>query len=143
VNFARNGNPNGEGLENWPQYSASEDCYLEIKATPVGTNCGIRKEKLDLWEKIAGFTGCLSTGLQMIEVEDDIQLYPNPADDIIYFSRSENEIIRVSLVNSIGQTFNVQTNSESIDITELKPGLFFVRFETEKGLVIKKLIIHN
>jgi para-nitrobenzyl esterase len=45
VNFANSGNPNGSGLVNWPQYQSSSDCYLEIKATPNGSLCGLRTAK--------------------------------------------------------------------------------------------------
>ncbi|MFZ4058315.1 MAG: carboxylesterase/lipase family protein [Ferruginibacter sp.] len=58
VNFANTGNPNGFGLQTWPQYQSSTDCYLEIKATPNGSQCGLRTTKSNLWDTVAHFIGC-------------------------------------------------------------------------------------
>ena len=143
MNFARTGNPNGNGFENWPQYTASGDCYLEINATPIGSNCGIRKEKLDLWEEIAGFSGCVSTGYQAFNIEDDIRLFPNPAQNIVHYQHTVNENTQISLINSTGQKSDVQIENESIDISKLRPGLYFVQFQTERGVINKKLIVQN
>ena len=143
VNFARTGNPNAKGMENWPQYSASEDCYLEINATPIGTNCRIRNEKLDLWEEIAGFSGCVSTGHSPENVVNDIQIFPNPVSNIIYYSSSGNERLQLKVINSTGQKLDLQIDKNSIDISGLNSGFYFVQFETEKGMVSKKMIIQR
>ena len=55
VNFAKTGNPNGAGMENWPEYNSSTDSYLEINATPDGSQTGLRTEESDLWDAVAGF----------------------------------------------------------------------------------------
>ena len=51
VNFARTGDPNGDGLATWPRYEAEADEWLEfgsgIKSTPE-----VRKEKLDLFDRV-------------------------------------------------------------------------------------------
>jgi para-nitrobenzyl esterase len=50
VQFARTGNPNKDGLPEWPAYDATKDQYMEFgEAVKVGQ--GLRKEKLDLWER--------------------------------------------------------------------------------------------
>ena len=141
VNFARTGNPNGDGLENWPQYSASGDCYLEINATPDGSNCGIRKEKLDLWEEIAGIPGCVSTNSPIeSNKENDIQIFPNPATNEVYYFCSENENLKIRVLNSMGQMLEVPVSQNKIDISGLKAGWYFVQFQTGKGIITKKLI---
>lgn len=55
VNFARTGNPNQEGLPQWPVYKSGEDCYLEIKATPDASQCGLRTPQSNLWDDVVGF----------------------------------------------------------------------------------------
>jgi para-nitrobenzyl esterase len=52
VNFARTGNPNGRGLVTWPRFDGATDCYLEITATPNGSQCGLRTERSDLWDLV-------------------------------------------------------------------------------------------
>lgn len=69
TNFAKSGNPNGSGLAAWPEYESQSDCYLEIKATPDGSQCGLRTEKSDLWDDVTGFTGCTSTYTIAAEID--------------------------------------------------------------------------
>lgn len=61
VNFANTGNPNGPGLANWPQYKGSGDCYMELKATPDGTQCGLRTPQSDLWDDVVGYVQCAAS----------------------------------------------------------------------------------
>jgi para-nitrobenzyl esterase len=53
TNFARTGDPNGDGLPAWPRYSAAKDESLEfgsqIRVTP-----GVRKAKLDVYDRLNG-----------------------------------------------------------------------------------------
>ncbi|XP_074058970.1 carboxylesterase 3-like [Macrotis lagotis] len=50
ANFIRKGDPNGEGLPNWPLYDQSES-YLQINLSPkVGRK--LREDKLEFWQKI-------------------------------------------------------------------------------------------
>ena len=50
VQFAKTGNPNKEGLPEWPAYDAAKDQYIELgEVVKVGQ--GLRKERLDLWER--------------------------------------------------------------------------------------------
>ena len=50
TNFAKNGDPNGEGLPAWPGYAADTDVALEISATPRET-ADLRKAKLDIMDR--------------------------------------------------------------------------------------------
>ena len=53
VNFAKSGDPNGEGLPTWPAYRAAEDLTLEITAAPSVVP-GLRKERLDAYDALFG-----------------------------------------------------------------------------------------
>lgn len=49
VQFAKTGNPNKEGLPEWPAYDSTKDQYIEFgEVIKVGQ--GLRKEKCDLWD---------------------------------------------------------------------------------------------
>jgi len=50
VQFAKTGNPNKEGLPEWPVYDAAKDQYIELGEV-VKAGQELRKEKLDLWDK--------------------------------------------------------------------------------------------
>ena len=51
VNFARTGDPNGDGLATWPRYEAETDEWLEFGSDIKATR-EMRKEKLDLFDRI-------------------------------------------------------------------------------------------
>lgn len=51
VNFAKTGNPNGDGLTAWPAYTQDSDESLEFGDT-VRVSRAIRRERLDLMERI-------------------------------------------------------------------------------------------
>jgi len=55
VNFARTGNPNEAGLPSWPQYQSPSDCFLDIKALPNGSACGLRTPQSNLWDDVTGY----------------------------------------------------------------------------------------
>jgi len=53
VNFAATGNPNGEGLPNWPVFDREADTLLEFGDT-VNLRQGVRKDRLDFFDQFYG-----------------------------------------------------------------------------------------
>ena len=53
VNFAKTGDPNGEGLPPWPAYQTAQDEALEIDAEP-SVHAGLRKARLDAYDALLG-----------------------------------------------------------------------------------------
>jgi para-nitrobenzyl esterase len=50
VQFVKTGNPNKEGLVEWPSYDPNKDQYIELgEVVKVGQ--GLRKDRLDFWDK--------------------------------------------------------------------------------------------
>lgn len=55
INFAKRGNPNGDGLPEWPGYNPKSEELLEITADgPAVGKSDPKKARLDLMEKAAG-----------------------------------------------------------------------------------------
>ena len=56
TNFAKSGDPNGEGLPEWPAYGTEAEEVLDISAAPTVIT-GLRKEKLDAMDRFFAAPG--------------------------------------------------------------------------------------
>jgi len=86
---------------------------------------------------------CL-TGLDEISAnKNNIQIFPNPAKkSITLISPSEFKIKEVTIFNPAGQVVLQDIlQEETVDISSLQPGLYFVEIITDRGNIRKKLII--
>ena len=55
VNFARTGDPNGDGLPAWPRYEQATDQSIEF-GSEIQARSGVRKDKLDVFDGYFGFS---------------------------------------------------------------------------------------
>ena len=55
VNFARTGDPNGDGLPAWPRYERATDESIEF-GSEIRAVSGVRKDKLDIFDGFFGFS---------------------------------------------------------------------------------------
>lgn len=85
-------------------------------------------------------------GTTDLALEDNLSVLPNPVSDTLNFSIKNDTFrsiqffdLRGSLVKSVE---NIGSQKKSIFIKPLKPGVYFVKMTTLKGLIsIKKIII--
>lgn len=78
--------------------------------------------------------------------EEPFNIYPNPANDIVYvqFSNS-NEPFEISIFNSLGQRVYVESVQEnqfpfSITVLDWQPGIYFVSVKNSTGIFSDKFI---
>lgn len=82
------------------------------------------------------------TGIKEI-VENQIQLSPNPANDVLVI-QSPVEINYLELLNiqgSISFSENVRSKDTQLDISNLKPGVYFLKLKTAEEIISKKVMI--
>lgn len=82
-------------------------------------------------------------GVQQIEGEDAISVYPNPAKNTVNVSTGGVTLRTVEILNSVGSVVykaNVDggTNNHSVDVNGLANGHYVIRAVTEKGIVTRK-----
>lgn len=68
-----------------------------------------------------------------------ISLYPNPTNSILNIF-ANTTIYSIVILNSLGQELYGQKSSNSIDLSDFLTGTYFVKIETENGLVTKRVI---
>jgi hypothetical protein len=80
------------------------------------------------------------TGIAILLDSEKIKIHPNPASDIIFVDGlSENA--RVSIFTIDGKKlFMTNQNTNPIDIRSLSKGMYFIKFETVNGNIIKKFV---
>lgn len=138
TNFAYSGNPNDGVLPSWPVYQASTDCYMELKATPDGTHCGLRTAESDLWDDAINYVPCtVSAENEDVQVESAVLLYPNPTTGTITVSGKESK--NVSVYDLHGNRLYTGNNPE-IDLTDFPAGIYFAEVETLHKTVTLKIV---
>lgn len=126
----------------WTTYTTTDglpiDCIYfvtpEASATMwIGTVCD------------GGFSKCVySTGINQIEQNAEYNIYPNPVNDFINISISENSNNLVELYNVLNQKIGEYSCSEGNDniiipTKNLPEGIYFVRIgNTSKKVVVEK-----
>lgn len=143
VNFAKTGDPNGAGLVNWPQSQASTDCYLEIKATPNGTLCGLRTVQSDLWDDAINYTACISTlGTNENILNDGLFVYPNPTHGKLNIrSEYSSEPIQLTICDLSGKKLLHYKNVDHVDLAGYSPGIYVLTVQQNGKTYHTKLIL--
>lgn len=127
TNFAKTGNPNGTGLVNWPVYQSATDCYLEIKASPYGSNCGLRTAQSNLWDNAVNFSGCTSSlGIDENEAQAII-IYPNPTNKEITIEMETPDKVVVWSTTGIRMAETSSSNFHIIETESWAPGIYLVK----------------
>jgi para-nitrobenzyl esterase len=153
VNFAATGNPNGQVLAQWPQYVSSTDPYLEMNATPNGTQIGVRTVKCDFWDQAEGFVAGIENNNNSTLPGNFIlfQNYPNPFNPttIIRFEIPRESIVTIKLYDLLGREIKTLVNEEKtagsysyiFNGSSLTSGIYFYRITAGKFAQTKKMIL--
>ncbi|MFY9310614.1 MAG: carboxylesterase family protein [Bacteroidia bacterium] len=129
-NFAATGDPNGTGMVSWPQYQSSTDCYMEIKPTPNGSQCGLRTVKSDLWDDVIAYAGCTSSvGVKEMVNNNTVIVYPNPATGLVHLDVEQNKTFKVRLMEFTGKEVFSARDVTSIDVSACSPGVYIMVVE--------------
>lgn len=71
----------------------------------------------------------------------DIHLFPNPTNGILFFQGLKEGKYEINLYNYLGQNvFQAHTNQHFIDISTLQAGVYVVEVKGENGRIVKKIV---
>jgi photosystem II stability/assembly factor-like uncharacterized protein len=90
--------------------------------------------------------GNAPSGINEYELSENFfSLFPNPATNHLNISLSKNiEIQNISIINGIGETImNMDGFYQSIDVSTLSSGIYFVQLIAENRLYSKKFLIQE
>jgi len=69
-----------------------------------------------------------------------ITIYPNPSNEILFIN-SENSVETISIYDNLGKMLIHQStisNNKSINVSNLRNGIYFIKVKTKRGTYIKK-----
>lgn len=82
-----------------------------------------------------------STNSNQVYRGEDFLLYPNPAQNIVYY-KSSLEIKKIELYNMMGQIQSIEFNANNImDISDLSDGIYFIKVYKSDGLIFSNKLI--
>ena len=72
------------------------------------------------------------------EEEINLTVFPNPANDIVNISTTENYTLTITDIN--GKKIDSQVENDRLDISNFNSGIYFLRISTDKGNKTIKLV---
>ena len=91
-------------------------------------------------------TATVTVGINELSDSYNIMVNPNPAMDKITIEAPQNKVnnsYRIEISNIEGQiikTFNITNKETTIDVSGLSGGVYFIKAQSDKGVVIHKFI---
>lgn len=75
---------------------------------------------------------------------DQVAIYPNPSSSKIFINYNQLVISNVEIINSFGQKVQEGNDHfESVDISNLSAGVYFLKIKTDRGFVNKRIVKIN
>ncbi len=86
---------------------------------------------------------CVTATADMIdEIDSKVEIYPNPVNDKLYIE-TQTQTLTIEIYDVYGrrqQLSSVSHQPSVIDVADLKSGIYFVKINTEKGNIVKRII---
>lgn len=73
--------------------------------------------------------------------QQSIEVYPNPASDVLYMKSLQGETVEYSIFNVLGQMVTSGSSNGSISVAGLEKGLYFLQIKGEKLLETFKFVV--
>lgn len=74
---------------------------------------------------------------------NSIKMFPNPAKDVVQFSKHSNEPLDIQIFDMLGKQLIAHKNVQSeVNISSLRTGVYFVQMTLGAKATTKKLVVH-
>ncbi len=82
------------------------------------------------------------SGTSNLPLTDIISIFPNPTASTLHLQNGNYKLIKYSIYNTLGALIdaNSQPDGETIDVNLLKPGVYILQLNTNKGIIFKKFV---
>lgn len=94
----------------------------------------------------ATITVTTCTGLEDIELEKFISVYPNPNNGVVWVENSSEKNIEIKIYNVTGELISSSSSNQSkekIDFTNLSNGSYFIQIISNNESIVKKIVLNK
>jgi hypothetical protein len=91
-------------------------------------------------------SGCYygwSVGVEKVENELGISIFPNPTKDAIQIDRGDNKKVEIQIIDFTGKLIlkqSIQNPVTTIDLSSFANGVYIIKMRTENGSSTQKII---
>ena len=72
-----------------------------------------------------------------------VKMFPNPAKDVVQFSKNANEPLDIQIFDVLGKSLIAHKNVQSeVNISSLRTGVYFVQMTLGTKATTKKLVVN-
>jgi len=91
---------------------------------------------------------CIGTGISTANSNEDISIYPNPANTSFFVRMNNNSATHLEIIDVNGRLIYAENIPQGVLLSEINSsaypnGIYFVRLITDKQVVVRKLAINN
>lgn len=88
------------------------------------------------------YNACDIDDIEENGVENSLSLYPNPANGLVKIMNDNHlTITNIEVIDMFGRSLMSVENSDTIDVSKLANGQYFLRINAVEGAVVKKLSV--
>jgi PKD repeat protein len=144
-------NASGASSYSWtPSGSLSGSIGAVVIASPIVTTIYTITGTTGTCPSNSTFTLTVNpcTGFEDLTSTSQVTIFPNPSNGLfkIQFD-AELEVNTVSLINQLGQVIrvlnNIKSNKMELDLSDYNNGIYYIKANTSKGILINKLVKRN
>ena len=135
-----------QSAEPYQYLGTSKDTSVRLELEAKGEYCFFVTAQNLVGESKKSNTSCVNYGEGVEEISTSFNIYPNPVNDKIYIETlTQTQTLTVEIYDIYGRNQNLsnlatQQLSNSIDVTNLNSGVYFVKVVTENGESVKRFI---
>jgi hypothetical protein len=99
----------------------------------------------EFWKFLRKYSKCsgvITSGVSNIDYNNKFEIYPNPTNSTIFIKKPYISPFQFSIFDAMGQVImRGRLNGNSIDVSSLLSGIYFIRLKDEKGQWFKSKFI--
>ncbi len=115
----------------------------DANTTVTLVNTGAAQDVAYYYIDDISLTLCSGIGIDELEMENKIKLYPNPSNGVFTIGAEGTKIKEIKVYNVLGCEIlkQVQNVKETIiDFSDKAKGIYFLEIQTEQGIIRKKFV---